>query len=79
MCNFQIYLISAIILSVSSQNQLKPNILFIIVDDLRPVIGGYGDQLAKTPNIDKLIGKSYYFTNVFTQVLFRSFKFRIRY
>jgi arylsulfatase A-like enzyme len=40
-----------------------------MLDDFRPVIRGYGDSLAKTPNIDKLIEKSYYFTNVYAQVI----------
>lgn len=32
----------------------KPNILFILVDDLKPTLGTYGDVFAKSPNIDKL-------------------------
>ena len=40
-------------------NQSKPNILLIIVDDLRPALGAYGDPLAITPNIDKLSAISY--------------------
>ena len=31
-----------------------PNILLILVDDLKPALGCYGDDLAKTPNIDAL-------------------------
>jgi arylsulfatase A-like enzyme len=32
----------------------KPNILFIAVDDLKPILGCYGNTLVKTPNIDRL-------------------------
>ncbi len=32
----------------------RPNILFIAVDDLKPVAGPYGDKLAKTPGMERL-------------------------
>ena len=32
----------------------KPNILFIAVDDLKPILACYGNTLVKTPNIDRL-------------------------
>ncbi|XP_055631229.1 iduronate 2-sulfatase [Toxorhynchites rutilus septentrionalis] len=45
----------------------RPNVLLIMLDDLRPAINAFGDPKAITPNIDKLIKKGYYFTNVFAQ------------
>ena len=41
----------------------KPNILFITIDDLKPDLGCYGDQLAITPNIDKLASRGTIFLN----------------
>jgi iduronate 2-sulfatase len=35
----------------------RPNVLLILVDDLKPALGCYGDPVAKTPNIDALAGR----------------------
>lgn len=32
----------------------RPNIVWIVCEDLNPILGCYGDKVAKTPNIDKL-------------------------
>lgn len=47
--------LSALLLLASScfANE-KPNILLILVDDLRPAIAAYGDPVAITPNLDRL-------------------------
>ena len=37
-----------------SQQKAKPNILFIAVDDLKPILGCYGNTQIKTPHIDRL-------------------------
>jgi arylsulfatase A-like enzyme len=46
----------------------KPNILFIAVDDLRPELGCYGNQVIHSPHIDKLAAEGSVFTNHFVQV-----------
>ena len=45
----------------------KPNVLFIIVDDLKPILGCYGDPFVKTPNIDRFAKEGVVFTNTYCQ------------
>ncbi|XP_011702367.1 PREDICTED: iduronate 2-sulfatase isoform X2 [Wasmannia auropunctata] len=45
----------------------RPNILLIIVDDLRTTLGCYGDVNAYTPNIDALAENGIVFTEAFAQ------------
>ena len=37
-----------------AQSKSKPNVLFIAIDDLKPILGCYGDKMIKTPNIDRI-------------------------
>ena len=50
-----------------AQETSKPNILFIAIDDLKPTIGSFGDQLAITPNIDDIAKNGTTFLNNHTQ------------
>ncbi|ARV16851.1 hypothetical protein BTO07_06705 [Polaribacter sp. SA4-12] len=45
-----------------AKNQPK-NILFIAVDDLKPILGAYGNTVVKTPNIDKLAANGFVLEN----------------
>ena len=47
-------LISGLLTAVAALGAAKPNILFIAVDDLKPVLGCYGDPVAITPHMDRL-------------------------
>lgn len=57
-----------IIYNVIDVSYTKPNVLFIVVDDLRPRLGAYNCKNAHTPNIDNLAKKSFIFQNAFAQV-----------
>lgn len=46
--------IPLIVLSLGLCVVERPNVLFICVDDLKPLLGCYGDQRMKTPNFDRL-------------------------
>lgn len=51
------------------------NVLLIIVDDLRPSLGCYGDNLVRSPNIDQLASHSVLFQNAFAQVFLGTFSY----
>ncbi len=42
------------------------NIVLMVVEDLSPRIGAFGDRIARTPNLDRLAAEGVRFTNVFT-------------
>lgn len=44
------------------------NVLFIVSDDLRPSLGSYGNEIVRTPNLDKLSERSVRFTTAASQV-----------
>jgi iduronate 2-sulfatase len=43
----------------------RPNVLLICVDDLKPVLGCYGDKKIRTPNIDRLAKRSVLFERAY--------------
>ena len=44
----------------------RPNIIWIVGEDLGPQLGCYGDRLATTPNVDRLAAQGARFTRAFT-------------
>lgn len=50
-------------------SDLKPaNVLFIMIDDLRPELGAYGSTAVKSPNIDSLASEAVLFANAYVNV-----------
>jgi iduronate 2-sulfatase len=45
----------------------KPNVLFIAIDDLKPILGCYGDTIIKTPNIDRIAKRGTVFMSNYCQ------------
>lgn len=66
---FQYFLIlSLTVTTIFSQQKKKPNILFIISDDLTATgVSSYENKVCKTPNIDKLASEGIKFTRTYSQ------------
>jgi len=41
----------------SGSTKGRPHVLLVCVDDLKPVLGCYGDKTVKSPNIDRLASR----------------------
>ncbi|MEM1224641.1 MAG: sulfatase-like hydrolase/transferase [Planctomycetota bacterium] len=52
--SFAVGLASLLLAESIVRADVRPNVLLILVDDLKPALGCYGDEHAKTPNIDRL-------------------------
>jgi arylsulfatase A-like enzyme len=50
----------------AAQSAERPNILLLVAEDLSPRIGAWGDEVARTPNLDQLATQSVRYTQVFT-------------
>src|SRR5262249_37833135 len=51
---------------LSAADAPKPNIVWIVAEDISPNLGCYGDPDAITPNLDKLAKEGARFTRCFT-------------
>lgn len=49
----------------SAADAKRPNVLFLISDDLNNLLGCYGDKLAKTPHLDRLAARGVLFQKAY--------------
>ena len=60
------FIVAAMLLSLTALRAAdKPNVLFIVVDDLRPELGCYGNKLIKSPNIDRIATRGTLFNHAY--------------
>ena len=53
-------------LHAAESKPVKPNIVFLLADDLRPdCLGVLGHPIVKTPHIDKLLERGFIFRNTY--------------
>lgn len=64
---FCIVLVAISVGSVWAEEGAQPNILLIVVDDLRDTLGCYGHTVVKTPNIDRLANRGVRFERAYVQ------------
>jgi iduronate 2-sulfatase len=58
-------LLAAFVSALQTVAKDRPNVLLILVDDLKPALGCYGDPLAITPNIDRLASNGLRFESAY--------------
>jgi iduronate 2-sulfatase len=54
-----------VLLAVPANAAERPNVLLICVDDLKPLLGCYGEPIVKSPNIDRLAARGLRFDRAY--------------
>lgn len=54
-------------MAADSDQRLRPNVLFIAIDDLRPELGCYGESHIRSPHIDRLAERGTVFLRAYCQ------------
>lgn len=60
-----LFLFSLATLHAAEESAKKPNILWLVVEDMSPHFGCYGEKTIQTPNVDKLAAGGLLFENAF--------------
>ncbi len=61
------WLMIGMCLLVTASEAARPNVLFVVADDLNCAIGPYGDAVAVTPHLDRLASRSLVFRRAYCQ------------
>ncbi|MGH8021693.1 MAG: sulfatase-like hydrolase/transferase, partial [Opitutaceae bacterium] len=65
MTRFFFLLAFTLVVSSVHARAARPNVLLILVDDLKPLSGSYGNPIAQTPNIDRLAARGAQFDRAY--------------
>ena len=69
MLNLRIIILVFFITYSCSKNSQKPlNVVWISCEDMGPILGSYGNNIVKTPNLDKLASEGVRYTNAYSTV-----------
>ena len=54
--------------SIAQNNKKQLNVVWISCEDMGPILGSYGNEIIKTPNLDKLASEGVRYTNAYSTV-----------